>query len=721
MKSLVLSFLLFVSQISFSQTKLPPAKQEPVKDAYFGVTVEDPYRYMENMDDEYVKEWMKQQSDYARSVLDSIPGRDELSNLMKEFDKRQSYVIFGLHITENDKYFYQKRLAEEEVGKIYFRDGYEGQETLLFDPAAYDPSSSMKYVISYMQPNWDGSKLAFGVAAGGSENATMLIMDVAAKKLYPEKITRTWLGSPSWLPDNNSFLYSRLQTDDIHDPKYEEDSKTWLHVVGRTAEEDIEIFSREKYPDLGIKPSDFPGAFIMNKDDKYLMGGVFSTASEQTMFYAPLDELTKPKINWKPLTKKEDKVVWFTVNGDDFIFMTSKDAPNYRLAKTDFRNPDLINARVLVAENPSEVIDEFALTKDGLYYTTKKNGVEGRLYVLKNGETMPVNIKIPFEAGSVGLFTKGKDFPDVWVYMSGWTNPFRRYKYDLSSNTFTEQDLSPVPDYLEFKNLVVEEVTVPSHDGVQVPLSIAYDKSLQKDGSNPTFLYGYGAYGSSSGPWFSPNWLTFTLQGGMIAVAHVRGGGELGDTWHKGGYKTTKSNTWKDFIACAEYLIINGYTSPPRLAINGGSAGGILVGRAMTERPDLFAAVISQVGCMNSLRFENTPNGPGNAAEFGTVKDSAECMALIEMDSYLHLKKGVKYPATLVTAGMNDPRVIAWQPAKFAARLQNENGSDKPVLLFVDYEAGHGIGNPRSKQITTLTDVLAFALWQTGHPKFQVK
>jgi prolyl oligopeptidase len=240
---------------------------------------------------------------------------------------------------------------------------------------------------------------------------------------------------------------------------------------------------------------------------------------------------------------------------------------------------------------------------------------------------------------------------------------------------------------------------IPSHDGVEVPLSLIYKKDMVKNGGNPVFIYGYGAYGSSINPFFSPEFLLWTSEGGIIAVAHVRGGSELGNSWYKAGYKTTKPNTWKDLISCAEYLVKEKYTSAQKIAINSASAGGILIGRAMTERPDLFAAAIPQVGCLNPLRAEESPNGPINVPEFGTVKDSLECMALIDMDSYLHIKNGVKYPATLITTGMNDPRVATWQPAKFAASLQAANISDKPVLFWVDYEAGHGSGTQKRRAL----------------------
>jgi prolyl oligopeptidase len=253
---------------------------------------------------------------------------------------------------------------------------------------------------------------------------------------------------------------------------------------------------------------------------------------------------------------------------------------------------------------------------------------------------------------------------------------------------------------------------------VLVPLSLIYRKGLAMNGTAPVLLNGYGAYGISLTPYFNPYILTWTLEGGIYAVAHVRGGGEMGDAWRLAGHKTTKPNTWKDFIACAEFLAAERYTSPEKLAVFGGSAGGILIGRALTERPELFAAAIPMVGIMNPLRAEQSPNGPVNAPEFGTVKDSAECMALMEMDAYLHVEDDEDYPATLITAGFNDPRVIVWQPAKFAARLQAANSSGGPILFEVDYASGHGVGDTKSKSFEDIADLLTFALWQTGNKEF---
>jgi len=322
---------------------------------------------------------------------------------------------------------------------------------------------------------------------------------------------------------------------------------------------------------------------------------------------------------------------------------------------------------------------------------------------------------LPAKAGSVALQNKNARSSDLWVMPTGWTSDRKRYRYTAATKKFTSEPLSSEARYPEFADLVVEEQLVPSHDGVLVPLRSFTKKARRatvpprcsstatvpilfptRRFSTPTACCGRNR--AVCWPWPT-----------CAAVAS------------KAGQKATKPNTWKDLIACADYLVKGQYTAPGHIAINGGSAGGILIGRAMTERPDLFAAAIPQVGCLNAVRMENSPNGPVNAPEFGTVLKEDECKALLEMDAYQHLQPGTKYPATLVTAGMNDPRVIAWQPAKFAARLQASTASGKPVLLFTDYDAGHGIGNSKQKQFESVADVLSFGLWQTGAPGFQPK
>ena len=401
---------------------------------------------------------------------------------------------------------------------------------------------------------------------------------------------------------------------------------------------------------------------------------------------------------------------------DSFLFMSAKNSSNFEIFQTSIKNGHPDQAVTLVKEKQNEILGTFQLTTDGIYFTSTQNGVDCKLYVLKGG--IESEIQLPTISGYITISTKGPDYPDVWISTMGWLNDLIRYKYN--KYRFEEENLSDKAKYPEFDHFIIKELLVPSHDGTEVPLSIIHKKDIQLNGQHPTLLSGYGAYGISYSPRFSPSILTWVEEGGILCFAHVRGGGEKGDQWYQAGKKTTKPNTWKDLIACTEYMIHQGYTSKRKTAIYSGSAGGILVGRAMTERPDLFAVVISRVGVMNALRQEEMPSGPSNAKEFGTSKDPIECKALIEMDAYLHIKKDTKYPATLITAGMNDPRVAAWQPGKFAAKLQRLNCSNKPIIFKVDYESGHGKNNTKSKNLEQWANIFSFALWQTGQVKYRL-
>lgn len=689
-----------------------------VTDNYFGVELEDAYRYMENLEDSSVVNWMKAQSEYSRNILDRIPGRQGLIDKMAEFDKRKSSRVGPPKITDNDIYFYLKTTPEDETGKLFYREGFEGEEALLFDPETYNPDDSLQYVISGFNPSYDGSKVAFEVSPNGSESGVMLILNVDTKALYPEKIDRCWGSFSSWLEGNDSFLYSRLNSADVHDQDRLFDSKVFLHKLGDDPNNDREIFSREKYPDLEITKVDFPTVFY-SKDVNWIIGALFTVDKRWDAYYAPKDELLKKKINWKRLFKLDDDIVEIKSYKDELYCQSMKDAPNYKIIKISFSNPDLASAEVVIKEPIDASIDDYEVTRDGIYYSLARNGVEKRLFYLPFGKSEAREITLPEPAGSLYLSSKDFTFSELWTVIMGWTTDFKRYRYDPETGSFIYEQLSDRAEYPEYENLVVEEVEVASHDGVMVPLSIVYNKGTKMDGTNPLFMMGYGSYGYPINPFFSPAYFMFIHEGGIMAVPHVRGGGEKGDAWHKGGFKVTKPNTWKDLIACAEYLIDKQYTSPDKLAINGGSAGGILVGRAMTERPDLFAAVIPAVGSLNPVRMEHGPGGPANIPEFGSTKDSVECMALIEMDSYHHVSTGTNYPATLVTAGMNDPRVIAWIPAKYAAKLMAANASGEDILFLADFEAGHGIGDSKTKSWESLADMFSFALWKTGHQKFQ--
>ena len=301
----------------------------------------------------------------------------------------------------------------------------------------------------------------------------------------------------------------------------------------------------------------------------------------------------------------------------------------------------------------------------------------------------------------------------------GWTTPLNNYSYNAESKEFSEGIFHMEFNYPNMENIVYEEVEIPSWDGTLVPLSIVYDKNkLKKNGENIAFMMGYGSYGYAFLPRFSVNEFPLLNRGGVLAFAHVRGGGEKGNEWYLAGKKSTKPNTWKDFNACAEWLIQNKYTSPEKFGVSGGSAGGILIGRAITERPDLYKVAIPKVGALNSLREEFTPHGPVNIPEFGTLTIEEEFRALLEMDAYQNVEKGVKYPAQLITTGFNDPRVTSYIPAKYAAKMQNENGSRNPIFLDVDYQSGHFGGITIDEQFAQTAKEYAFLLWQCGGEEF---
>ncbi|MBA7514063.1 Prolyl endopeptidase [subsurface metagenome] len=634
-----------------------------------------------------------------------------------EFKDRTTTQSSWPNITENDRCFYTKTTSPDLVTKLYFKLNKESEEELLFDPGSFEAGSNTVYQLAHYIPSHDGSKVAISLMQKGLEIPLRIIINVDSKELYPEKLERSF--NFSWLPDGSGFLHQPLSSGDPHDPGLWLNTKIYHHILNTDPSNDREIFSREKYPELNLTPEDISVPFIFNGCN-FMFVCPLTTDRRLNILYAPIHELEKDEIGWKRLIKPEEEVYSFRVTENDLYILTSKDAPNFKILKTPLNNPDVANAELVIAENPDARISGFRLTKEGLFYTLSFNGVEEKVYFLAFGTDEAIELKLPLTAGSIYLATKGLKYRDLWLGISGWTSKYKRYRYLTEKDEFKLESLSAEAEYPEYAELIVEELMIESHDGVEVPLSLVYKKGMKKNGRNPVLMTAYGAYGYSLKPRFEPDKLLWVHEGGILATAHVRGGGELGSQWQRDGQKTTKANSWKDLIASAEYLISEKYSSNKKIAICGMSAGGITIGRALTERPDLFAVAIPEVGILNALRFENTTSGLQNVAEFGTVKDSVECMALIEMDAYQNINEGINYPATLITAGMNDTRVIIWQPAKFAARLQAANDSDNPILFRVNYEAGHMSTNTKTF-FEDMADVLSFALWQTGHPKYQVK
>ena len=719
----------FFSLCLFAQ-KTNKAPSQPAIDDYFGNKIIDEYRNLEDLKDSSTVKWMKSQTNYANSVINRIPNKDNYLNKRLEFDKKQGYSIYGLRITGNDKYFYLKQGSEERAAKVYFRNGFNGKEELLYDPADFISSfqdafgkSNHQFLVNLLSPSWDGSRLAISLTENGKEISEVIVMDVDKKYLHPEIITNTdpaSIGGIKWLGDNSGFFYVYYPVTDSNSKEYGKNIQTVLYRIGENPKNLNTIFSDSNNSNLNIEENTYPAIMVFNADDEYYVGNLVDSEDFRRTFIIRKEDLLKGKKNWKPLYNKEDKIPYMRLAGEDIYFLSGyNNTLNYKLCKTNAKKTNFKNPEVLVPEKVDEVITGYLVTKDGVYYTRTKNGVEAKLYLYKDGKE--VNIKTPFVSGNISLEAKGKDYSDIWITCSGWANDEQRFKYNLKKNAFTPENLTPLVQYSEFGDIVAEEITVKSYDGVEVPLSLIHNKNIKKDGNIPVLINGYGAYAESYFPYFSLSYLLWIKQGGMVAVPHVRGGGEKGEQWHMDGQKSKKPNSWKDLIACTEYLINQNYTSPKKIALLGGSAGGILMGRAMTERPDLFRVVLIESGVLNTLRNEYGGVGKSAAQEYGNLSNADDFKGLLKMDAYHHIKKGIKYPATLVTSGINDPRVSPWMPAKFAAKLLANNASDNPILLKIDYAGGHGGDIPVKQRYANIGDMFAFAFWQLGLPDYQPK
>lgn len=701
----------------------PEVVSNPKIENYFGVAIKDDYRNLENLTDSSTTKWFKEQSHYAKEVLNNISGRDELIEKFKSYDDRKKFDTYSYNVTLNGKYFFLRQEKDDDFPKLYYRENFEAVDELLFDSKDFKPEKSFKYGINYVKPSWDGSYVAVALSYNGSEISEMIIIDMNTRKRLPHIIDHCWPsdgGGVSWLPKNDGFIYLHYPVIDPSSKHFLKNMKAVVYKLGNDPKDLNVLFSKESQTELQLKEEDFPIVQYSDPKDKYILGTVDGATAYHDSYYAKLKDLELKKINWNPLFSKEDKVKKAAFHNDSLVYISAKNSPNFQILSRPLNQDAHQNSTTILA-NPeeNEIINDFEITLDGIYFTTTKNGVQAKMYQITNDKIE--EIQLPIVSGRINISVKSKSDTDIWLSTMGWLNNKIRYKFNSRTKEFTEEMISRNGNYPEFKDFVVKEITVSSHDGEEIPLSIIHKKDIKLNGENPTLIYGYGSYGFSIRPFFSPSWLTWVEEGGVLCFAHVRGGGEKGDSWYEGGKKKNKPNSWKDLISCTEYLIKEEYTSKKKTVINGGSAGGILIGRAMTERPDLFAVAISEVGVMNILRSETTSNGPNNVKEFGTVQDSLECGYLIEMDAYHHVETNEEYPATLITVGMNDPRVVPWLSGKFVAKLQNKSSSTKPIIFSVDYESGHGRGDSRMKQFRQKADMYAFAFWQTGHKDYSFK
>lgn len=684
----------------------PVARIEPVTETFFGTTVTDPYRWMENPKDRDWQPYMKGQAAYARSVLDRIPGRAALGKrigqLSGELEVVNAIQLGGPFL------FIQKQPAGANTPKLFVREGVTGAERLLLDPEKRT-QGDVHYALNFWACSPDGRYVACGLSPSGSENAVIEIVETATGSSLPERIDRAPYASLNWLPDSSAFFFNRLaEGARAGTTNYYKDSVSWLHKLGTDPKSDIRVLARGRFDGVAIQDIEFPVVYTQPGSRFSLAILIAGVQNELTLYVNSLEAAAAGRGGWRRVCDAEDKVTNVALSADDIYLISYKDAPRYKVLHVKATEPAVAGAHEVVPQGTAVIENVFA-AKDAVYVQELDGGI-GRIRRLgPDGKITP--IALPFE-GAIGFVYTETDHDGALLALQSWVRPVSVLKI-AASGAVSDTELAAKPD-IDVSPYESKRIFATAKDGTRVPVSVVYRKDLRRDGSAPLMIDAYGAYGLNSDPYFTPRFVAWLEKGGVWATAHVRGGGEFGREWHEAGRLLTKPNTWGDLIATAEMLIAEKWTSTKRLAIRGRSAGGITVGRALTERPDLFAAVISQVGVQNILRSEFSQNGPPNVPEFGSVKTPDGFKGLLAMDAYQHVRDGTKYPAVLLTTGMYDPRVDPWEAGKLAARLQKASASGKPVLLRVDFQAGHGIGSTRTQRDEEFADTFAFALFVSG-------
>jgi prolyl oligopeptidase len=690
---------------SASRAPRPPvARIEPVSETLWGEVIIDPYRWMENPSDPDWLPFMRGQAAYARKILDAIPGRDALARRIAAL----SSDMTGAERVQRagSRLFYERRPRGADTPQLFVRTERRGAEKLLVDPARIR-QEGQRTSLDWWAASPSGRWVCYGLSASGSEDSVMHFLEVDTMRVLPERIDRTQYAAPAWLPDESGVLYNRLAQGLARSSvDYYKDSACWLHYLGTDAKADIKILARGLDPDMPIDPIDAPNVSTDPSSDHVLAGLFGGVRRENPLFTCSLANVLASKPQWRKVCDVADDVVSFAFRGDELFLLTTRDAPNGRVVKTSMQRPDLATAQTVVAEG-SGIIDAIASARDGLYVVDLVGGYAGLRRLANDGTIDPV--QLPSQGSIFGLATEtGRD--GVLLTLGSWLRPSSVWNY-RPGEAMRETGLSSTPR-LDVSPYEAMQKFAEAPDGIKIPVSIVAKKGLPRDGSHPMIVTAYGSYQEVIRPAFDARAMAFLERGGIVASAHVRGGGEYGKAWWLSGQKLTKPNTWRDLIAVCEYLVRELWTSQQHLAIDGASAGGIAVGMALAERPDLFAAVIGRVGTFNLVRSEFAPNGPNNVAEFGSVADADGFRGLRAMDAYHAVRDGSAYPAVLLTVGMTDSRVAPWDPAKMAARLQKATSSSNPVLLRVTFDEGHGIGSTKSQSDGEAADAYAFVLWR---------
>ncbi|MGA2395512.1 MAG: prolyl oligopeptidase family serine peptidase [Candidatus Lustribacter sp.] len=703
-------------------TRPPPPAVRPVTQTLYGTKVTDRYRYFEDLKRPDVQAFFRAQNAYTRNVLARLdPARTRLLARIKQLDNAGTSV--GDLQRVGNWYFYNKQKPGENLPKLYVRPASGGPERLLLDPSRLTSDTSKHYTVDYFAPSYDGAYVAYGLSEGGSEQSVLHVLETATGRTLPDTISRARFGVSSWRLDNNSFYYLRENELAPGEPATDQEQKirTYLHVLGHDPDTDVGVGGYGVSQAVPVPPTAFDYIATTPASDYALAIVQNGVQNEVAVYAAPAATVTGADAQWKKIVDVSDDVTAVDLRGSAIYLLSHKGASNYKVLATSLAAPDFAAAKTIVAPSRA-VIGQIAVASDGLYVRSRIGGF-GRITRVPldadgNVTGAAAAMKMPFEGSLVAMAVDPR-VAGTTFGLTGWTHTLLYYR-NGASLAVVKTNLKP-PSPIDASAYTSAEVQAPSADGTLVPLSLVYRKGLKLDGSHPAYLTGYGAYGDELNPGFDPLSFAWLERNGVYAYCHVRGGGWYGEDWHRAGMLATKQHTIEDFVGCGRWLVAHHYTTPQRLAGEGTSAGGITIGGAITQAPQLFAAALDVVGAVDALRSEFSPNGPPNIPEFGTQTTATGFHDLYPIDAYLHVRDGVAYPAVMVITGINDPRVSPWEPGKFAARLAAASSSGRPILLRVDYDSGHGfLASSRAQSDRLLADEYSFLLWQLGDPAFQV-
>ena len=673
----------------------PETKKGTVVDTYFGENVADPYRWLEDDMSDETAQWVKTQNNLTFSYLEQIPYRDTLK---QRLEKLMNYEKISAPFTEGDyTYFYKNDGLQNQYVLYRSKDG--GEAEIFLDPNTFseDGTTSM----SGLSFSEDGSLLAYQISEGGSDWRKIIVIDTETKEQVEQALVDVKFSGVSWLA-NDGFYYSSYDKPEGSELSAKTDQhKVYYHKLGQAQREDALVFgdtAEQKHRYVGAKAT---------KDGRYLFISASVSTSGNKLF---IKDLTKPDSEFVTVVGNTDSDTSVIDNeGSKLFLVTNLNAPNKKVVTVDASNPQPENWQDFIPE--TENVLNVTLGGNTFFANYMVDAISKVKQYNKQGELIR-DISLP-GVGTAGGFGGKKEQTTLYYSFTNYKTPGTTYSFDVQSGESKVYRKSGID--FNSDNYTSEQVFYTSKDGTNVPMIITYKSDIKLDGSNPTILYGYGGFNISLTPRFSSTTAAWLEQGGVYAVANIRGGGEYGKEWHKAGTQMQKQNVFDDFIAAAQYLQDKKYTSKKRLALRGGSNGGLLVGAVMTQRPDLFQVALPAVGVLDMLRYHTFTAGAGWAYDYGTSDQSKEMFDYLKGYSPIHnVKAGVEYPATMITTGDHDDRVVPSHSFKFAAELQANQAGTNPTLIRIETNAGHGAGTPTSKIIDLYADMYGFTLYNMG-------